>query len=48
MLPDEGKELTSRHREEGTAVSRALDWLAQHYPQQVSDVLDIEFFGALE
>jgi len=41
-------ELTSRHREEGTAVSRALDWLAQHYPQQVSEALDTEFFGALE
>jgi hypothetical protein len=41
-------ELTSRHREEGTAVSRALDWLAQHYPQKVSEVLDTEFFGALE
>jgi hypothetical protein len=42
------EELTSRHREEGTAVSRALDWLAQHYPQQVSETLDIEFFGALD
>jgi len=42
------EELTSRHREEGTAVSHALDWLAQHYPQQVSEALDTEFFGALE
>lgn len=41
-------ELTSRHREEGTAVPRALDWLAQRYPQQVSEVLDTEFFGSLE
>ena len=42
------EELTSRHREEDTAVSRALDWLVKHYEPQVSEVLDTEFFGSLE
>lgn len=42
------EELASRHREEGTAVSRALDWLAKHFPQEISEVLDVEFFGAFK
>ena len=41
-------EQASRHREEGTAVSRALDWLAQRYPRQVAAALGEGFFGALE
>ena len=35
-------------REEGSAASRALDWLVKHYEPQVSEVLDTEFFGSLE
>jgi hypothetical protein len=41
-------EQASRQREEGTAVSRALDWLSQRYPRQVATALDERFFGALE
>ncbi|KAF0217571.1 MAG: SEC-C motif domain [Geobacteraceae bacterium] len=41
-------ELAKRQREEGMAVSCALDWLVQHYQEQVSEVLDTEFFGAFE
>lgn len=44
----EEDELAVRHREEGTAVSHALDWLAQQYPQQVAEALEVEFFGAFE
>ena len=42
------EERASRQRDEGNAVSRALDWLAQRFPEQVSEVLDTEFFGLLE
>ncbi len=41
-------ELATRHREEGSAVSQALEWLSQHYHEQISEALDAEFFGALE
>jgi hypothetical protein len=41
-------ELATRQREEGMAVSHALDWLTQHYQEQVSEVLDAEFFGAFD
>lgn len=39
-------EHATRHREEGTAVPQALEWLAQHYQAQVAAALDEEFFGA--
>ena len=41
------EQLASRHREEGAAVSRALDWLAKHFPQEIAETLNDEFFGAL-
>ena len=41
-------EISSRQRDEETAVSLALEWLAKVYPKQISEVLDTEFFGGLE
>lgn len=39
-------EFATRHREEGSAVAQALEWLSRHYHEQISEALDIDFFGA--
>jgi SEC-C motif-containing protein/antitoxin Xre/MbcA/ParS-like protein len=42
------EEVSARQREEGTAVSLALDWLAKHHPEQIAEAIDANFYGALE
>jgi hypothetical protein len=42
-----GEELEARHREEGRAVSSALDWLSKHYPKEVAGAVNDEFYGSL-
>jgi len=42
------QEIEMRRREEGTAVPRALDWLAQRYPDEVVAVMDAHFRAVLE
>ncbi len=41
------EEIEAGHREESGAPSRALDWLAERYPEEVNAAIDDEFYGAL-
>jgi hypothetical protein len=39
------EESAARRREQMSATPRALDWLAQHYPEEVADAVHFEYFG---
>jgi hypothetical protein len=45
MMRDQESEI--RDREESEAASRALDWLAEHYPDETDEAVHGEFFGGL-
>jgi hypothetical protein len=42
---DRDEEFAARQREQMSATPRALDWLAQHYPDEMAEAVQFDYFG---